>query len=247
MSNNSLQLFEYSGHQVRTVMIEDDPWFVLSDLADVLGIVGRGRLASRLADDVRQTHPIPDSMGRTQQTTIVNEAGMYEVILRSDKPEAVSFRRWVTSEVLPSIRKTGSYGKPAELTRADLAQMVLDAEREKAELEPKAQAWDTLAGAKGDYSVAEAAQVLSRDDRITIGRNRLFEFMGQIGWLYRGSPRNSWHAYQDQVDNGRLVRRMSSAFQNQKTGELELPAPTIRVTAKGVEALRTRLLEEVAA
>ena len=137
--------------------------------------------------------------------------------------------------------------KPAELSRSDLAQMVLDAEREKAELVPRAEAWDTLAGAKGDYSVAEAAQVLSRDDRITIGRNRLFEFMGHIGWLYRGAPRNSWHAYQDQVDNGRLVRRMSSAFQNQKTGELELPAPTIRITAKGVEALRTRLLEEVAA
>src|SRR5690625_569583 len=119
----------------------------------------------------------------------------------------------------------------------------------KQELEaakPLAEAWGTLAGAKGDYSVAEAAQVLSRDEKISIGRNRLFEFMGQIGWLYRGNPRNSWHAYQDQVDNGRLVRRMSSAFQNQKTGELELPVPTIRITAKGVEALRTRLLEEEA-
>ena len=137
---------------------------------------------------------------------------------------------------------------PEALRRyADEVELHQQTKQELEAAKPLAEAWDTLAGAKGDYSVAEAAQVLSRDDRITIGRNRLFEFMGHIGWLYRGKPRNSWHAYQDQVDNGRLVRRMSSAFQNQKTGELELPAPTIRITAKGVEALRTRLLEEVAA
>lgn len=120
----------------------------------------------------------------------------------------------------------------------------------KQELEaakPLAEAWDTLAGAKGDYSVAEAAQVLSRDERITIGRNRLFEFMGELGWLYRHGKRRSWHAYQPQVENGRIVLKMSPAFQNAKTGELERPAPTIRLTAKGVEALRTKLLEAVAA
>ena len=114
-------------------------------------------------------------------------------------------------------------------------------------VKPLAEAWDTLAGAKGDYSVAEAAQVLSRDERITIGRNRLFEFMGELGWLYRHGKRRSWHAYQPQVENGRIVLKMSPAFQNAKTGELERPAPTIRLTAKGVEALRTKLLEAVAA
>lgn len=115
------------------------------------------------------------------------------------------------------------------------------------ELTPKAEAWDTLAGARGDYSVEEAAKMLSRDDQISIGRNRLFTVMGGLGWIYRWGKRQSWHAYQDQVDNGRLVLRMSSAFQNQKTGEMEVPAPTIRITAKGVEALRTQLLGQVAA
>ena len=89
---------------------------------------------------------------------------------------------------------------------------------------------------------------LVRNDKQTRGgRNRLFEFMGELGWLYRHGKRRSWHAYQPQVENGRIVLKMSPAFQNAKTGELERPAPTIRLTAKGVEALRTKLLEAVAA
>jgi|SRR5690625_373790 len=247
MSNTTLQLFEYSGQQVRTVLLDGEPWFVLNDLCNVLEIGNPRMVADRLDPEYVSKADVLDGRGIPRPTNVIDESGMYEVVIRSNSPIASPFRKWIVTEVLPSIRKTGSYGKPAELTRADLAQMVLDAEREKAELAPRAEAWDTLAGAKGDYSVAEAAQVLSRDEKISIGRNRLFEFMGQIGWLYRGNPRNSWHAYQDQVDNGRLVRRMSSAFQNQKTGELELPAPTIRITAKGVEALRTRLLKEEAA
>lgn len=110
-------------------------------------------------------------------------------------------------------------------------------------LTPRAEAWDTFVSATGDYSVEEAAKILSRDDRINIGRNRLFEFMGEIGWLYRWGKRKSWHAYQGQVDNKRIVLRMSPVFQNHKTGELERPAPTVRLTAKGVEQLHHKLLE----
>ncbi|EUA18435.1 BRO family, N-terminal domain protein [Mycobacterium xenopi 3993] len=104
-----MELFAYADHQVRVVLVDGEPWFVLADLARVLEIVDVSRLASRLDDEVRQTHPISDSLGRTQQTTVVNEPGMYEVVIRSDKPEAVAFRRWITSEVLPAIRRTGSY------------------------------------------------------------------------------------------------------------------------------------------
>lgn len=133
------------------------------------------------------------------------------------------------------------------LDELEVAERYVAELRRNRELTPKAEAWDTLAGAKGDYSVEEAAKMLSRDEQISIGRNRLFNFMGELGWIYRWGKRQSWHAYQDQVDNGRLVLRIASAFQNQKTGEMELPAPTIRITAKGVEALRTQLLKQVAA
>lgn len=106
---NEIQVFEYSNNPIRTVMRDGEPWWVLKDVCEVLGIVDHKVTARRLdVDEVCQT-PLTDSMGRQQATTIISESGLYSVILRSDKPEAKPFRRWVTHEVLPAIRKTGSY------------------------------------------------------------------------------------------------------------------------------------------
>lgn len=110
MSNDILP-FQYGGHQVRTVVIDGEPWFVLTDLCAVLGLTTPSRVAERIDPAaVSQTHI--SSGGQMRQATIVSEPGMYEVVIRSDKAEAVNFRRWITSVVLPSIRKTGSYGAP---------------------------------------------------------------------------------------------------------------------------------------
>ncbi|MCQ9367378.1 phage antirepressor [Brevibacterium sp. 91QC2O2] len=108
---NELNIFNYQGTEVRTVLIDGGPWFVLADLIRVLGL--KQYRQDRLGDDMIQNHPIADTLGRLQSTAVVSEAGMYEVVIRSDKPEAAVFRRWITSEVLPSIRKTGSYGTGA--------------------------------------------------------------------------------------------------------------------------------------
>nr|DAF67510.1 MAG TPA: repressor domain protein [Caudoviricetes sp.] len=106
---NELQIFNYNTHQVRTVERDGEPWFVLKDVCEVLGLTNHKVVAKRLdGDEVSLTYLI-DSVGRQQETTIINESGLYNVILRSDKPEAKPFRRWVTSEVLPSIRRTGGY------------------------------------------------------------------------------------------------------------------------------------------
>ena len=106
---NELKIFDYEGNQVRTIQKDGEPWFVLKDVCAVLGLGTPKRVAERLdEDEVSQTHFI-DSIGRRQATMIINESGLYHVILRSDKPEAKPFRRWVTSEVLPSIRRTGGY------------------------------------------------------------------------------------------------------------------------------------------
>lgn len=106
---NELQIFNYNTHQVRTVERDGEPWFVLKDVCDVLGVANHKMTAQRLdADEVSLTDLI-DSIGRRQEMTVINESGLYNVILRSDKPEAKPFRRWVTSEVLPSIRRTGGY------------------------------------------------------------------------------------------------------------------------------------------
>lgn len=106
---NELQIFNYNTHQVRTVERDGEPWFVLKDVCDVLGVANHKMTAQRLdADEVSLTDLI-DSIGRRQEMTVINESGLYNVILRSDKPEAKPFRRWVTGEVLPSIRRTGGY------------------------------------------------------------------------------------------------------------------------------------------
>lgn len=99
---------------IRTAGTSEQPLFCLSDLCHAIGIKDVSRCASRLDDDVRQTHPIQDELGRTQQATFVTESGMYDVIIRSDSPQAKPFRKWVTSEVLPTIRKTGSYSVRTE-------------------------------------------------------------------------------------------------------------------------------------
>ena len=109
MNENEVQVWNYEGAEVRTVQIDGEPWFVLADICRELELSTPARVAERLEkDEVSQTHTI-DRMGREQKTTIINESGLYTVILRSDKPQAKPFRKWVTSVVLPSIRKTGSY------------------------------------------------------------------------------------------------------------------------------------------
>jgi prophage antirepressor-like protein len=110
-----LIIFNYEEKQVRTVKINGETWFVLKDVCDILEIERGSRVSERLdEDEVRQT-PVTDNLGRKQETTIINEAGLYNVILRSDKPEAKKFKRWITHEVLPSIRNHGAYLTPDKI------------------------------------------------------------------------------------------------------------------------------------
>lgn len=107
---NKVTIFKYEESKlVRTMNVSGEPWFVLKDVCDVLGLSTPARVVERLdSDEVSQAHLI-DSMGRSQEMTIISESGLYNVILRSDKPEAKPFRKWVTAVVLPSIRKNGGY------------------------------------------------------------------------------------------------------------------------------------------
>ena len=106
---NNIQIFKYENNDVRTVEMNGEPWFVLKDVCGVLGLSNHKVTAQRLdRDEVSQTY-LTDSIGRKQETTVINESGLYSVILRSDKPEAKPFRKWVTSDALPSIRKNGGY------------------------------------------------------------------------------------------------------------------------------------------
>ena len=104
---NGLQVFQYEGKQVRTVEKDGETWWVLKDVCEVLQIKNPTDVWKRLDGDERSRF----NLGRQGEGTIINESGLYHVILRSDKPQAKPFRRWVTKEVLPEIRRKGSYGE----------------------------------------------------------------------------------------------------------------------------------------
>lgn len=106
MSN--IQIFNYQSNEVRTVKMDGEPWFVLKDVCNILNINNASDVYNRLDDDEKGVAQI-DTLGGRQKMSTVNESGLYHVILRSDKPEAAPFRKWVTFEVLPSIRKNGGY------------------------------------------------------------------------------------------------------------------------------------------
>lgn len=237
--------FTYEDHQVRVLSIDGEPWFVLADLAKVLGIVDVQRLNSRLDDGVRLTHPIQDRLGRTQNATIVSEAGMYEVVIRSDKPHAVAFRRWITSDVLPSIRKTGSYGTPRELSPDEIVQQALQITAQRVEkltarlaiVEPKADAFDRWLSSNVDYSVGHVANALSIAGVESMGRNRLFTKLSEIRWAYKSD--GQWTPYQTAIETGRLAVKLGSQL-NTRTGE-EFRTVTLRITPKGAAKLATLL------
>ncbi len=253
---NALAHFSYDDQPVRVVTIAGEPWFVATDAARILGYSEASAMTRTLDEDEKGLHNL-QTLGGEQSVTVITEAGLYSAILRSRVEGARRFKRWVTHEMLPSIRRHGGYLTPeateAALTDPDfiirLATSLKDerarlalAEERAAELAAPAAAWDVMVAASGDYAVADAAKMLSRDPAIEIGRDRLFAYMHDAGWIYRHQGRRpGWRARQSQVDLGRLVEKANAAFQNRVTGEMESALPTIRITPKGLGELHKRL------
>ena len=111
MANDLIDL-RFENFPIRIINRDGEPWFVLADVCRVLEITNVGNVSARLDDDEKDDIRLTDAIGREQQTIIVNESGLWNVVLRSDKPAAKRFKKWLTSEVIPSIRKTGSYALP---------------------------------------------------------------------------------------------------------------------------------------
>lgn len=246
---NALDTFTSgTGATIRVTTDENgEPWFVIADVARALELTNATVAAGSLdLDDLSSTEVI-DSLGRTQTARTASEAGLYQLVFQSRKPEAKSFKRWVTHEVLPQIRRTGSYNTPPALPRsyADaLRELAATVERSEAleaanaELTPRAEAWDELASADGDYAVADAAKILARRG-VKTGPARLFHDLNNMRWIFRGAD-GKLHAYASAVDAGYLAEKPQS-HHHPRTGELVLDAPQIRVTLRGLERLRVRL------
>ena len=109
---NDLVRFDFQGNQVRTIMIDGEPWWIAKDVCSILSISDTTQACERLDDDEKLVRTLYVS-GQNREIWTVNESGLYTLILRSNKPEAKTFKRWITHEVIPQIRKTGGYGKAA--------------------------------------------------------------------------------------------------------------------------------------
>jgi prophage antirepressor-like protein len=228
--------FEYSGRQVRTVQVDGEPWFVAADVCAVLELNNVTMAVASLDEDEKGFSTI-ETPGGEQRVVIVNEPGLYSLILRSRKPEAKAFKRWLTHEVIPALRKRGRYDVPADFATAlELAaKQAREIEAQRAELsivKPQAEAWTTLADTGADYSVREAAYILNRDPSIETGQIRLFGLLKD--WRLIGADKRPYATHAKHVTLRPQTRRLSS-------GERVPAAPQVRVTVEGLAYLHKRM------
>ena len=219
---NKVTIFKYEENKlVRTMDISGEPWFVLKDVCDVLGLSTPARVAERLdSDEVSQAHLI-DSVGRSQEMTIISESGLYNVILRSDKPEAKPFRKWVTAVVLPSIRKNGGYiaGQeelsPQELmakallvaqkTLTDRDARIKELTAQNQIMQPKAEYFDELVARNLLTNFRETAKELGIKEKDCVGwllehkyiyrdqKNKLMPYAAKNNGLFEVKERTGRH------------------------------------------------------
>ena len=217
---------------VRTITKDNEPMFCLADICKALEIKNATDVAKRLEEDEVTRLNLGSQSG---ETNFVTESGLYAVILRSDKPNARKFRKWVTSEVLPSIRKNGGYiANQEQMTPEQIVanalivaqNIISQKDKQIEEMKPKAEFFDAVADSKTAISMNEVAKVLNIKG---YGRNNLFEFLRENKVLDR------WNVpYQRYVDNG-WFRVIEQHYQ--KNGEPIVTTKTL-VYQKGVDGIR---------
>lgn len=195
--NNEIQKFDFKGAPLRTLTDEaGEPWFVAKDVCDILGHSNVSMALDRLDDDERSKF----NLGRQGETNIVNEAGLYVLVLGSRKPEAHEFQRWVTHEVLPSIRKHGGYmaGQermtPEQMALASMRWLQSKVDEQAKQLkaqEGKVLFANTVETARTSILVGDFAKIL-KSNGIDIGPRRLFAWLREHGWLIKAKG-SSWN------------------------------------------------------
>nr|DAX48079.1 MAG TPA: repressor domain protein [Caudoviricetes sp.] len=201
-----LQEFNFNGQEVRTVMRNNAPYFIGKDVAEALGYRRPTKaIADHIDDEDKDEVPIQDSIGRSQMTPIINESGLYSLILKSNLDTAKRFKRWVTSEVLPSIRKRGLYATDELLNNPDLLIQVatelknereqrLIAEQRINELQPKATYYDLVLQNKSLISVSKIAKDYGKSAQWLNSK------LHELGVQYKQG--GTWLLYQKYADKG---------------------------------------------
>lgn len=226
---------------IRVVMKEDAPFFCLSDVCKILEIGNTSQVKARLEDGVISNEVIYDSLGRKQQAIFINEDGLYDAIFESRKPEAKQFRKWVTSEVLPSIRKHGMYATDATIDKilADpdfgirlLVQLKeeraarIEAETKIKEDAPKVEFYDAVTDSKDAIDMRSVATTLN----MGIGRNKIFEILREHKILDRKNI-----PYQKYIDMG-YFRTVETSY-SKPSGDTCINIKTV-VFQKGLDFIR---------
>lgn len=250
---NEIQNFDFNGAQVRALTIDNEPYFVGKDVADILGYKNGSRDINAHVDiEDRLKYQISTS-GQKRIQTLINESGLYSLILSSKLPTAKQFKRWVTSKVLPTIRKHGAYmtDKKAEAivtnkdALADLLKQASDQLKEKdiqiAEMKPKALFADAITESHTSILVGDLAKIL-RQNGVEIGARRLFKWLRDNHYLIsrKGSDYNS--PTQRSMEMGLFEIKESSHINGNGVNVI---TKTPKVTGKGQKYFVNKFLKEV--
>lgn len=199
--NNEIQQFDFKGASLRTLTDEEgEPWFVLKDCMSILDLGNPTETVKMFDKDEFSTTEVIDSIGRRQQTYIISEPGLYRLVMKSRKPEAKEFQRWVTHEVLPSIRKHGGYmvGQermtPEQMALASMRWLQSKVDEQAKQLkaqEGKVLFANAVETARTSILVGDFAKIL-KSNGIDIGPRRLFAWLREHGWLIKAKG-SSWN------------------------------------------------------
>lgn len=244
---NEVQLFNFESHEVRSLLINSEPWFVGKDVAEVLGYAKPlNAIAQHVDKDDSLKQGLTDSLGRQQKTIFVNESGLYALIFGSKLESAQKFKRWVTSEVLPALRKTGQY-QVKELSGSELmakalieAQSVLAAkDKQIEEMKPKALFADAVATSHTSILVGELAKILKQNG-IEMGQKRLFAWLREKGYLIKRQGTDYNMPTQKAMDLG-LFEIKEGSYVN--GSGVNITTKTPKVTGKGQQYFINKFLQ----
>ena len=242
---NELKIFEFEHVEIRTVLIDGVPWFVAKDVADVLGYDQTSNMIKliRPNDVMKIKSSVLDGLTSrygNNDIIVINESGLYTAALKSKKPEAVDFQQWVTSEVIPSIRKTGQYSSVANQIPQTYGQLVIaygqslvEIERKDAilvEQKHKVDSYHSLMDSRGHINLADVAKIISETVHFQIGRNILMRILRYAKVLNDHNV-----PFQSYMNRG-LFDVVAS-----NPNEIGLTKTTL-VTAKGIDFIRNLIL-----
>lgn len=248
--NEALTLFDYNGAEIRVLMKDGEPRFVAADVCAVLGLTNVTE-ALRGLDDDELSSEILKSGGQGREMRLISESGLYTLVMRSNKPEAKKFRKWVTQEVLPTIRKTGAYLTPETLSEMlakpenaiKLFETLKEERERRVALEekiqidaPKVLYADSVAGSKGSCLIRELAKI-AKQIGLPIGGTRLWNKLREWGYICKNSTEPTQAAMEAGFFEIKeiLIGTAAHGFKTKST---------TRVTGKGRIHIITRLCKE---